>query len=235
MNISILIPTRLRSERLQPLINNIYETAHNKEGIEVLFFIESDDQPTIDAVKSAALHNERIRYIIKDSRGEGLLYSDLHNTLYTESRGSIILVGADDIKFHTPNWDDMVNECFDQYEDKILLVNPRDGIQNGNIAPHFFVHRNWVDILGYVTPTWFLSWFQDTWVTTMARNIGRYIYLPDFYLEHLHHTVGKRPRDKTSADKDRGIGRDRQIWGERQAELAVDTEKLRTFITTFPK
>jgi len=233
VKISILIPTRLRAHFLPQLVEDIYNTVSDKSQVETLFWAEPSDVDTINFVQSAMSTNPLIRLVVRDSKAEGLIFPELYNELYKEARASIILVGADDIKFQTPNWDKMVLDCFDQYDDKILLVNPRDGIQNGHVAPHFFVHRNWIDILGYVEPTYFLSWFQDTWVTTIARQLGRYIYLEDFFLEHMHFTIGKRPHDLTNQEKDVGVGQDHQTWGEKQDELAQDTEKLRKFIKLF--
>jgi hypothetical protein len=232
MNFSILIPTRLRDSRLPVLIENIYDTAKDKENIEILFCLEATDIASLTTLsKMTSFPN--LKWFIHDSKSEHLIFPDLYNLLYKETSSDIILVAADDVKFHTPDWDSMVLDCFNIYDDKILLVNPRDGIQNGSQAPHFFIHRNWIDILGYVEPTHFFSEFQDTWVSTIAMKIGRYTYLPDFYLEHQHYTVGKRPLDLTNREKDIGKNRDRIAWGEKQGELLNDVEKLKKFIKYF--
>jgi len=233
MKISILIPTRLRANRLLALIQNIDSTVAQKDNIEILFCIEPYDIETIK-LKDANL-NPNIKWIIHDTKANNTIFSNLTNILYTHSTGEIILIGADDIMFHLQDWDNLVRECFNKYPDKILLVNPRDGIQNGAIAPHFFIHKNWIDTIGYVVPPLFKSWYNDTWVTSVAQGLNRYIYLPEFFLEHLHPCTGKTKEDVTSKEKNAGIPEDHKIWLKTGDLRAEDVKKLQTFIEEYNK
>ncbi len=153
MKISILIPTRLRSTRLAKLIDNIYETCKYKNEIEVLFLIEESDEESIKFSQECVKAN--VKWYRCNRAADNIIYSNLANSLYKHATGDIILLGADDILFHCQNWDSLVIDYFDNCPDKILLLGPKDGIQNGVLAPHFFLHRNWIDTLGYVQPPYF--------------------------------------------------------------------------------
>ena len=233
MKISILIPTRLRSSKLLPLIENIHSTVSDPDEIEIIFGIELHDVATVKLSKEST--NPNIKWHIFDTKKQKILFSDLYNHLYNHVTSKIILVAGDDVKFHYQNWDDLIIETFDKYLDKILVVCPRDGIQNGAIAPHFFVHNNWVNTLGYIVPPYFRAWYGDQWVSNVAQAIGRYIYLPDFYLEHFHPIAGKAVPDLTSIERDKGVGQDHTTWNTTGHLRGSDIEKLQTFITNYSK
>ena len=48
MKISILVPTRKRVQNVKRLIESVYNTAQNIKNIELLFYVDDDDQDTID-------------------------------------------------------------------------------------------------------------------------------------------------------------------------------------------
>ena len=45
-----------------------------------------------------------------------------------------------------------------------------------NFLTHGFLHRNWVETVGYFVPPYFSSDFNDTWLNEVADMIGRKIY-----------------------------------------------------------
>ncbi|MDZ7742993.1 MAG: hypothetical protein U5Q03_14975 [Bacteroidota bacterium] len=108
---------------------------------------------------------------------------------------------ADDIRFRTPGWDAMVRTAISQYDDRIVYVYGRDGINDEAMATHGFMHRRWYEALGYFTWPEFTSDYGDLWNHTIAEKLGRLHFIPELYTEHLHPAVGKAPVDETHRER----------------------------------
>ena len=116
--ISILCPTRERPDQVLRLIESVLENAQRPETLEILFYIDNDDEtfPNIDRFGKAA----------RVFRGPRTWISNAHNILYSYCKGEIVMTAADDLVFRTPGWDSAVYTAFDSIEDKIALVYGND-------------------------------------------------------------------------------------------------------------
>ncbi len=181
--ISILCPTRERPDQVIRLIESLLKNAREPEKLEILFYIDHDDQtfPNVD----------RYEDIVKVFQGPRTWISNAHNFLYSHSQGEIIMTAADDMVFRTLGWDSAVYAAFDSVPDKIILVYGNDlGTHAGKIATHGFFHRKWVEALGtWVQPGRGSLW--DLWSTENARKLGRLMYLEDLIIEHVHYRQSK--------------------------------------------
>src|SRR5262245_52599602 len=139
---------------------------------------------------------------------------------------------GDDIIFRTSNWDQRVIDQFDRYDDRIVFVHGEDGIQHGNIGTHGFLHRRWVETVGYFVPLYFSSDYNDLWLSQVADALGRRVYLPDVYTEHMHPVVGKAPLDQTHQDRLARHQRDNvdQLYRDLAGRRDEDVVKLRRVI-----
>jgi glycosyl transferase/beta-hydroxylase protein BlmF len=107
---------------------------------------------------------------------------------------------GDDIRFTTPGWDTQVRQAFAQSQDKILLVQGDDLSPNREVlATHGFLHRRWVETVGYFLPPLFSCDWNDVWLTEIADALERRVMLP-FVTEHQHYSFGKRPADKNASN-----------------------------------
>ena len=97
----------------------------------------------------------------------------------------------------------MVVYQFRQSKDKILFVGGQDGFHapEKNFLTHGFLHRNWVETVGYFVPPYFSSDFNDTWLNEVADMIGRKIYMKDLMIEHMHPLAGKHFWDRTHQER----------------------------------
>ena len=179
--VSILVPTRKRPENVRRLVLSILSNAHKPDQTEILFYIDEDDDTFPDDILQ---HN--IRKIV----GPRLWLSIMQNILYFNCRGEIVMYAGDDVVFSTPNWDQIVRNEFNKSEDKLILVYGDDkGWHVGSIAIHGFLHRNWINLLGYfVAP--FRNSAYDMWHTENAKKLGRLVYLPSLIIEHVHYRQG---------------------------------------------
>ena len=180
--ISLLIPTRDRPNNVRRTINSVKETASRPELVEMLFYVDSDDQTFPFEVLG-----KNIRIV----RGPRMWLSVLQNILYANSLGEIIMYTGDDVVYETRGWDEEVRNTINSERDKLVLVYGNDSATHGeNIAIHGFLHRNWIEATGtWVAPGRGVPY--DLWHTDVARKIGRLRYLPDVKFSHVHYRQGE--------------------------------------------
>lgn len=224
MSISILCPTRNRVDSLRRLVHSARETAANPLDIEFVFYVDDDDD---------ASAREANRLKTTTVRGSRIVLSEMWNRCWEKATSDVAMHCGDDIVFRSPNWDLHVMQAFDRYPDKIVLVHGRDGYQDANLATHGFLHRRWIETLGYFVPPYFSSDFNDTWNTEIADAVGRRVYLPDVYTEHMHPVAGKGVWDQTHQERLARHSRDnveqlyRDLLPRRLEDIAKLTNAIR--------
>jgi len=223
--ISILVPSRGRPEMWRDMIASVFATATYPRNVEVRTRVDDDDLALDDYVWIW----ERLGRKAPVTIGRRILLSEAWNELVPLARGEILMHGGDDIIFRTPGWDQMVRDVFAASDDKILLVQGDDLSPNREaLATHGFVHRRWVETVGYFLPPLFSCDWNDVWLTEVADAIGRRVLLP-FVTEHQHHSFGKRERDTTDAEREQR-GADDDVVGlfnRTKPDRVRDAEKLR--------
>ena len=199
--ISIIFPTRNRPNNCNRIINSIKDTVSNERlnCIEFCLYIDDDDIITIPELENLKIStNINIKYI----QGPRICLSKMWNEAYEKlSVGNIIMQCGDDFIFKTYDWDIIVRNKFNEYEDRLILVFGRDEIHNGNFAAHSFVHRNWIETSGFWLPPYFSSDYSDTWLNDVSVMINRRIFIDNLYIEHMHYTVGKADIDQNTLDR----------------------------------
>jgi hypothetical protein len=194
--ISLLVPTRGRPESMQRFCEACFTTAHHPDSIEVLFYIDSDDEVSLAYMQTVA-QDSRIRCVV----GPRIYLAEAWNVLCRASRYDIVMQTGDDAVFKTEGWDSRVLEEFKKFPDNIVFVYVKDGIQNGKVGTLNFVHKDWVHAVGYYLPPYFYTDFNDLWLTEVAKRIKRAVYLEDVFIQHLHPAVGTAILDKTHQER----------------------------------
>ena len=226
INISLLCPTRKRPSFMKELWKSVCDTSDNINNIELIFYIDSDDIDSIDTYKTLG---KNIKAVV-DERGEGNL-SIMWNRCYEISSGDIVMHCGDDIRFRTKGWDTKVLNKFKEYKDKIVLVYGDDGIRKDDLATHSFLHKNWVNTVGYFLPPYFSSDMNDYWLTDCAKGLDRLVKI-DIITEHLHPAAGKHKWDQTHQERLARGKRDnvKQLFKNLRPKKIEDIEKLKKYI-----
>ena len=181
--ISFCCPSRGRPNLAKRLVDTATET--QKGQTEFLFYLNDDDEK-LEEYKD--LLDEK-HYTIGPN--QSTCYS--WNLMCDKASHDIVMLMGDDVQVKTKDWDQLIVEQFDKYEDKILMVVPSDGRRKatknlGNEvklwedkplpAAHFALHKNWTNTLGYLAPAFFWHWNVDTYTQKVARKLNRCLYLP---------------------------------------------------------
>jgi|TARA_R110000796_G_scaffold6739_1_gene23605 hypothetical protein len=241
--ISFCCPSRGRPELAKRLIDTATET--QKYDTEFLFYLNDDDKK-LEEYKD--LLNEK-HYTVGPN--QSTCYS--WNLMCEKASHDIVMLMGDDVKVHTHNWDKKIIHEFNKYEDKILMVVPNDGRSNklartralnqeryfnSDIpiliddepfgAPHFALHKNWINTVGYLAPPLFWHWFVDTWTQTVARKLNRCLFLPgvEFKAKKITDDTGRAVRENLNIQ-----GRDNYVWSKvNDRHLNADVTALRNVL-----
>jgi hypothetical protein len=226
--ISILIPTRQRFPQLKRVIHSAKSTGVlSSSKVEFVCYVDDDDHSYDD-------FNEDVVWV----RGPRIVLSNTWNKCAEVAKGDILMQGNDDISFITPGWDLRVESAFEKYPDHIVLVHGNDGSTpynksgRGEFGPHPFLHRRWIDTVGYMTPPYFSSDYGDTWLNDVANGIDRRHYI-NITVEHHHFLFGKTAEDQVT--KERLIRHScdsvEQLYNDLAPLRERDIEKLKAVIS----
>jgi glycosyl transferase/beta-hydroxylase protein BlmF len=225
--ISVLVPSRGRPVPLMQMAVSALQTATHQRRIEIVVRLDEDDA---ENYRPRIHEGHGVRYLV----GPRALLSECWNECAAVAKGEILMHGGDDIVFATPGWDQQVRQAFAAIPDRIGLVYGDDLSTNfPDLATHGFLHRRWVDTVGYFLPPLFSCDWNDVWISEVAQRIGRAVALGDVVIEHQHHSFGKRTRDQTDSEREQR-GADDDVVGlyKRTAkDREADADKLRAVMT----
>ena len=229
--ISFCCPSRGRPDLAKRLVDTATET--QKGQTEFLFYLNDDDEK-LEEYKD--LLDEK-HYTIGPN--QSTCYS--WNLMCDKASHDIVMLMGDDVQVKTKDWDQLIVEQFDKYEDKILMVVPSEGRRKGtkNLgnevklwedkplpAAHFAVHKNWTNTLGYLAPAFFWHWNVDTYTQKVARKLNRCLYLPTVEFKAkkiINDNAGKQIRRNLNIAK-----RDEFVWIKvRDRHLQTDVNLLK--------
>lgn len=228
MNISITCPTRGRPENMERLVASVFSLAKHPENINIIFYIDDDDAVSID--KAIELL-EKYGSTIIPLKGKRRNMSEMANCCISQSSSEIFMFCGDDIIFKTVAWDEFVINEFKKSSDKILFVHGDDGVHGDKFGTHGFIHKAWVENVGYLLPPYFTSDWADTWINDIANKLNRRVYI-DILTEHMHYSNGKSVLDETYLERLARDGRDnnKSVYMAKATERENDYLKLLSYI-----
>lgn len=184
----ILIPVLGRPHLIEPLLENIYDTAPD---VAVLFLTTPADEEGTEAVKATG---ERYARVQKKPKGD---YARKINIGYAITKEPVLFMGATDLNFHE-GWLEaglaMIDDGY-QAVGTNDLGNPR--VMIGQHSTHSFVTRKYVKEFGTIDePGKILhesyphEYCDDEFVGTATAR-GVYRFCMDSVVEHMHPAWGK--------------------------------------------
>jgi len=190
IDIAITFPTRGRPDNVRRLVASVRATASTNP--EIIIYVDDDDTSYLGLDKE-------LNIIIQNGPRKTL--SSCYNDCVQKTSAEILMFAGDDLLFRTQNWDLEIINTFSKYPDKIVFVHGNDGHWEHRLGTHGFLHRKWVNAVGYFIPPFFGCDFSDVWITDVANALGRKVYLSNILIEHMHPAFGKADWDQTHKER----------------------------------
>lgn len=125
-------------------------------------------------------------YIIKKTKGDTDIFG---------------MVG-DDMIFKNKGWDSLILKFFNGIPDRIGLLHFNEGGSHGpNLCINSFIHKKWVEVLGYYNDIRLKGDYSDNFLFDIANGINRRGYVKDNVIEHLHWAVGGKGEKDNTAER----------------------------------
>ncbi len=221
--ISILCPSRWRAKAARRTAISIQSTAKNPERVEILFYVDSDDDqaPTYKAL----LEPLGCKVVV----GEPMSVSKSWNILAKECSGDLLIMGNDDIRYRTDNWDEMLDKEVEAYPSEIFCMWFDDGVVRRNEIANFgcafpIISRKWYETLGYFTPGCFRFLYNDTWIADIANRVGCLHPLKSVLAFH-HHNIADETAKRARANNSRALDKE-LFFSDESAILREDAAQM---------
>jgi GT2 family glycosyltransferase len=212
--VDVLIPVMGRPERIVPILESI--KAATPEPYSVYF--AANDEPTLDIIEG--LDWEAYEVACR-SIDDGDTYPNRINTLFEFSNAEFVFLAADDYNFR-PGWLPPLLEAQRQMGPGVAVPNDLHN-PYGTCA---LVSREYVlevgavlDEPGHVLFSGYSHNWCDNELASTAKRHGRYRYVEESIVEHLHPCTQKPnalPEDPTYAKGNRTFLDDQQLYASRE-------------------
>lgn len=159
-SISILLPTRGRTDQLARSVLSLSNLAADWDRVQVLYGVDADDEPTWGLACNLARTQDWVWATPR--RGYDRLY-EYTNALVDQARGDWIMFWNDDATMQTEHWDAVIH----QYDDQDLIL----WLQTTSLAEMLLfpvVPRRFIEQVGHFS----LSPHNDTWWSDIGGWLG---------------------------------------------------------------
>ena len=163
-NISVILPTRGRTEVLKNSIMSLVDNMSDPESIEILFGVDEDDEKVLEYIKNELapiLQSKGIE--AKANIFKPIGYENLHtyvNTLASSSSGDWIFFWNDDCLMQSKDWDKVIKS----YTGEFKLLAPKDNHGGHPYAILPIVPRDWFILIGHLSQ----NAQNDAWLSHIA-------------------------------------------------------------------
>lgn len=233
--ISVLCPTRGRPDYLPPHLMSIMETAAEPARLELLFYVDRDDERLADY---ETLFNEIRTSVFPGLNVVGLVGDRIGtpkaiNAMAGQSSGRYLMISNDDLLFRTKGWDRELERVAAGVPDGIFNIFFDDGYLGPKLSCFPIVGRPWYEALGYLAPVLFDHCNVDLWIHRVGDALARNFYLQDVQLEHRHFAddgSGNRFNWQVEGAPRRRLARDNAYFEMFDRYMQLDIEILRDTI-----
>jgi hypothetical protein len=202
MKISIIHPSRGRSEKAYTTVRDWTTKADNYNDIEYILSIDDSDTCAYTFLPLTGL----VKILISNNRSA----IDAINNAAKVATGDLLIVVSDD--FGCPeHWDTLLLEALEAKSD--FLVKTQDGLQPTLITLPI-MDRAYYNRFGYIYHPDYLHMFSDQEMTAVGHMLGRVVGL-DLEFPHNHYSTGRNDRDAISRRNDATWAQGEKLFNER--------------------
>jgi hypothetical protein len=194
--LTVLIATRGRPQQFLRAVNSALATS---DTAKVLAYVDLDDSSVNDYL---GISIDRLTINFGERVGSAKALKVLMQMCETEW----LMLGADDIVFETPKWDEKLIDLIP--EDKVGISFGED--KHERQCNHFVFHRRLYELTG-LWPDVFWHFGPDGYLGKVIEAVAmnRRVFTSQVVIRHLQAKAGKSPIDQTFVEeRTKGNGRD---------------------------
>ena len=193
--ICLIMATRGRPEMIAEVFTALKTFTVQKDKVSLWLYVDEDDAITRKAIDDGRLSDAGVQlhwHIGAQTSGLG----EMHQILWRVSgRTAEIYMGlADDVRFNTPGWDNMLREVAAKFPNGIFLASPHDPMTADTCTYPIFGWR-WLETLQQLFCGHFPFWYDDRWVHQIGQMANCYEELPIVLL-----SIGGKGRTRRMRD-----------------------------------
>ena len=196
LRIDILVPTRNRPDNVLEFCEGVYGTTADRPNVEMLFYIDQDDETTLNRIDDLTGWAEQHKDIhCRFHVGVRMGLAHVYEWMRQRVPGDVLMYTGDDIRFMTKGWDTMVRDAFVESGDRIMLLWGKDPSRDQPFPDNGFISRWGINCLKYMFPVFpplnpeagdqGIS-FTDIWLEAVYNCVGRKRYMPEMEFHHHH-------------------------------------------------
>ena len=252
--ISIICPSRGRPTVAKNLIDTSLSTAQH--GIEILLYL-NDDDPTLEEYRDLISHEHIIvgkdrspvysyNKLAEISKGDICFLAADHVSFVKENWDTLVYdkfrLYKDNIAFvypsveHLPHFHSHITkENYDKPH--IYEMQEKENIGNAKnmtdlFCPFYFLHKNWINTVGYFACPVFWHWFCDKYFLNVAQKIQRVEIIKERIIDSIPYKT-----DQTDRKKHDLCNRERDLWlwitKKTSRWMISDAQALQQFINEY--
>lgn len=166
-DVSVLLPTRGRTDALLRSVSSLLSLAKHGDKIEILYGVDNDDTDVLkyiqeDIAKAWPQSDHNNKVLVFDRLGYGRL-NQYVNTLAKHANGRWLMFWNDDALMQTQDWDSEITAHDDDF-----VVQRIPTHNNHPYAIFPIVPMTWFRLLGHLSP----HQISDAWISQTAYMLG---------------------------------------------------------------
>ena len=226
--ISLLLPSRERSNKFKRMLNSLQSKCLNIDRVEILLLLDEDDKEIVNykSLIENNFKNLNIKLVIKNLKTHALR----NNYLASLSSGDILFPANDDMIFISNDWDHNIDKEFskiDMNKPYCLWIN--SGKKYNYLHCDFpILNRAWYKSLGYIGSEFFNFWYLDTWICDLSFRSKKFFVSSKIQVSQISANTHKNEVDNTHLKniKDGIPEKDYQIWKDTLKNRIIESKKL---------
>lgn len=222
--ISVIIPTRGRSELLRKCLTSLLDYSYKKDRLfEIILVIDNDDTETLKtAIELQSKFNfysnidntEANSLSIMIIKRSEYMQRDYNNAAAIAAKGKLVFVLNDDVTIETKNWDQIIYNYYltNKNQEDIMLISISDDSHDalskdslGNTrsqethGPCFpIVTKTFINLTKGIFPSNIRMWGADIVLHRIFKQINKVYTLEDIKILHNSFHSSNRQKDETN-------------------------------------
>ncbi len=192
-NILVKFPTRGRPDAFFRTLDSFIAKQSGKHDIHYLVSLDDDDDTVdasfIDGLKAHGIgnHSQKLGYCVNWIIGirAGKIGSCNRDMQFAPPDWDIVMQIADDFICHGEDWDDVIVEELEAFEDKDGALWVFDGYQQ-EMCTLSIMTRKYYERFEYIYYPEYITFYPDREWTEVADLLGKLVFIKDVLFEHRH-------------------------------------------------